>query len=181
MYNTYDNEYWVDLRRYPNHQISTYGRIRYKNTGRLLKGYINNDGYTVVQLTHDNSGTELIHRLMTETFYGEPEPNQTQVNHIDCNRSNNYIFNLEWCTPSENVKWAIKHGTLDPMIGVNRAAEINRKPVRIVETNQIFASLQDCADYLGVTRGNISRVLSGERKGQKIHGYHIEYVREEDM
>ena len=181
MKDIYDNEYWIDLYRYPNHQISTYGRIRYKNTGRILKGYINKDGYNVVQLSHDNCGVELVHRLMAETFYGEPEPDQTQVNHINCNRSDNHVLNLEWCTPRENVKWAINHGRLNPIIGLNRAAEINRKPVRIVETGQVFASLQDCANYLGVTRGNISRVLTGERAGQKIHGYHIEYVEEEEM
>ena len=39
---------------------------------------------------------------------------------------------------------------------------------------RIFSSLQECGEYLGVTRGNISRVLTGERKGQAIHGYHIE-------
>lgn len=176
-----ENECWVDLRRFPNHQISTYGRVRFKNTGRILKGYINKDGYRVVQLTHDNKGVQLVHRLMAETFFGDPLPEQTQVNHIDCHRSNNHFLNVHWCTPAENVQWAVDHGTLDYQTGLNRAMEVNRKPVKIVETGQVFASLQDCADYLGVTRGNISRILSGERKGQKIHGYHVEYVREEDM
>lgn len=176
-----ENECWVDLRRYPNHQISTFGRIRYKNTGRLLKGYVNKDGYTVVQLTHDNRGAELVHRLMAETFYGDPNIEQTQVNHLNTSRSDNHILNLEWCTPGENVKWAVGYGKLNPMVGLEKARKINMKPVRIVETGQIFASLQDCADYLGVTRGNVSRVLTGERAGQKIHGYHIDYVREEEM
>lgn len=176
-----ENEYWADLRDFPNHQISTYGRIRYKKTGRILKGYVNKDGYVAVQLTHDSRGVRLVHRLMAETFFEKPLPEQTQVNHIDCDKQNNHCLNLEWCTPRENVLWAIRNGCLDPTIGLERAIEANKKPVRIVETGQVFASLQDCADYLGVTRGNISRVLTGERIGQKIHGYRIEYVREEDM
>ena len=79
------------------------------------------------------------------------------------------------------VSWANYKGNLKYEKGLERAREANIKPVRIVETGQVFASLADCAEYLGVARSNISRVLSGERKGQKIHGFTIEYVREEEM
>lgn len=177
----YDDDFglWADIPHRPNHEISLRGDIRNKKTGHVLKGYINRDGYKVVALDHNDH--TLVHRLMCEVFFGEPEEGQTQVNHIDCNRSNNHFLNLEWCTPKENIDWAYRHGKLNPTIGLERAREVNMKPVRIVETGQVFASLQDCADFLGVTRGNISRVLTGERKGQKIHGFHIEYVRKEDM
>lgn len=177
----YDDEIglWADIPGRPNHQISIRGDIRNKKTGRVLKGYINKDGYVAVALDHNDH--TLVHRLMCDVFYGEPEEGQTQVNHIDCNRSNNHILNLERCTPAENVEWARMKGHLKPEIGLARAREVNIKPVRIVETGQIFASLQECADFLGVTRGNVSRVLSGERKGQKIHGFTIKYVREEEL
>lgn len=170
---------WADIPGRPNHEISLRGQIRNKNTGRVLKGYINRDGYVVVALDHDDH--TLVHRLMCDVFYGEPEEGQTQVNHIDCNRSNNHILNLERCTPRENVMWAMHKGNLKYEKGLEKAREANMRPVRIVETGQVFASLQDCADFLGVTRGNVSRVLSGERKGQKLHGFHIEYVREEEL
>lgn len=172
-------ECWADIPGRPNHQVSTHGRVRNKNTGRILNGQVNTSGYRVVSMDHNDHS--LVHRLVCETFFGPPGDGQTQVNHVDCDRLNNHYMNLEWCTPSENLKWAYEHGSLDPFIGLERARQVNIKPVRIVETGQVFASLQDCADYLGVTRGNISRVLSGERKGQKIHGFHVEYVREEDM
>lgn len=172
-------ECWADIPRHPNHQVSTHGRVRNKYTGRILKGRVNTSGYHEVSMEHD--GHSLVHRLVCETFFGPPDEGQTQVNHVDCDRLNNHYTNLEWCTPSENLKWAYEHGDLDPFIGLKKAREANIKPVRIVETGQVFASLSDCADYLGVTRGNVSRVLSGERKGQKIHGFHIEYVGEEEM
>lgn len=176
-----DPEYgkWADIPGRPNHQASIDGRIRNKRTGRVLKGTINSSGYVTVALDHNDHS--MAHRLICETFYGPPGEGQTQVNHIDCNRQNNHVLNLEWCTPSENLKWAYFRGELNPMIGLERAREVNIKPVRIVETGQVFASLQDCADYLGVTRGNVSRVLTGERKGQKLHGFHIEYVDKEEM
>ena len=154
---------WADIPGRPNHEISLRGQIRNKKTGRVLKGYVNKDGYITVVLDHNDH--TLLHRLMC----------------IDCNRSNNHILNLEWCTLKENVDWANYKGNLKYEKGLERAREVNIKPVRIVETGQVFASLADCVAYLGVTRGNVSRVLSGERKGQKIHGFTIEYVREEEM
>ena len=177
----YDDEIglWADIPGRPNHQISLRGQVRNKNTGRILRGHVNKDGYVEVALDHNDH--TLLHRLMCEVFYGAPEEGQTQVNHIDCNRSNNHILNLEWCTPKENIDWANYKGHLQYKKGLEKAREVNIKPVRIVETGQVFASVQDCANFLGVARGNVSRVLSGERKGQKLHGFSIEYVREEEM
>ena len=178
-YNNWEeNEYWVDLRGYPNYQISTYGRIRNIRNGKILKGCFDKDGYIIVQLGSD---LKRVHRLMTETFYGEPNIYQTQVNHIDCNRANNHILNLEWCTPKDNIMWGVRYGYINPTIGLKKAIENNKKPVRIIETGQIFASIKDCAEYLGVPATNVSRVLVGHRKGQKLHGYKIEFVREEEL
>lgn len=168
---------WIDIPGFPKHQISDEGKIRYKNTGRILRGHVNSSGYLDVWLTHTER--RLVHRLVMESFIGPPPFPNAQVNHIDCDRLNNRLENLEWCTPSENIRWGVTHGNIEPMKGLIKATEINRKPVRIIETGQIFNSLQACANYLGVTRGNISRVLTGERKGQRIHGYHIEYAGKE--
>ena len=182
MYNEeYDDNVglWMDIPGRPNHEISLRGNIRNKKTGRILKGYKNKDGYIVVSLDHNDQ--TFVHRLMCDVFYGPPEEGQTQVNHIDCNRSNNHILNLERCIPRKNVLWSKHKGNLKYEVGLEKAREANMRPVRIVETGQTFASLQDCANFLGVTRGNVSRVLTGERRGQKIHGFTIKYVEEEEM
>lgn len=171
------DEEWVRHPDYPKHECSSKGRIRYKNTGRILKGHINQSGYLEVWLEHDRR--RLAHRLICEAFYGPPLEGQTQVNHINSDRLDNRIKNLEWCTPQENILHAYKYGKLDPLIGLQRAVEVNKRPVRMVETGQIFDSLQDCANYLGVTRGNASRVITGERKGQRIKRYRIEHAIEE--
>lgn len=54
--------------------------------------------------------------------------------------------------------------------------EARRKPVRIVELNKKFPSIVACAEFLKVKPADISRCLTGDRKGQRIHGVHIEYI-----
>lgn len=167
-------EIWADMEWFPNHQVSTYGRVRNKHTGYILKPFADRYGY--LRLSIGNTDNVYIHRLVCEVFHGPPEGHRCQVNHIDCDRQNNHVDNLEWCTPSENIRWGFTHGNVNPEIGLQRAIEINRKPVRIVETNQIFPSVKDCAEYLNVKPNSVSRCLVGTRKGQRIHGYHLEFV-----
>lgn len=170
-------EQWADIRRFPNHQVSTYGRIRNKRTGYILKPM--SDRYGYLRLSIGNVDNVQIHRVVCDTFHGPPPNANSQVNHIDGDKQNNHVENLEWCSPSENLRHACTHGLLDPSIGLKRAVEVNLKPVRIIETNQIFKSVKDCAEFLGVNPNRVSRCLVGERKGQRLHGYHLEYVRKE--
>lgn len=168
-------EHWIDLRDFPNHQISTFGRIRNKRNGYILKPFTDRYGY--LRLSIGNVDNVYIHRLMCETFYGPPVGDQTQVNHIDCDRTNNHIFNLEWCSPRENVIWAMRKGNLDPMIPLAKATEMNCIPVRIVELDRDFRSIKDCADFLNT---NGTRIKNHISNGTPLFGYHIEYVREEN-
>lgn len=167
-------EEWLDLEEFPNYQVSSFGRVRNKITGYILKPFTDRYGYLRLSIgTQDNV---YVHKLVCETFYGHPDDPRAQVNHIDCNRQNNHVFNLEYCSPSENIRWACRHGNLNPLNNLKKAIENNRRPVRIIELDKVFESVKDCADFLGVRSTNISRCLIGERKGQMIHGYHVEYL-----
>lgn len=171
---SHQNEIWLDLDRFPNHQISSHGRVRNKRTGYILKPFADRYGYLRVSIgSIDNV---YIHKLVCETFFGPPPEGCTQVNHIDSDRQNNHVLNLEWCSARHNVMWAYRHGSLDPSIGLKRALEANKKPVRIIELNKIFDSVKSCAEFLGVKPTHVTRCLRGDREGQRIHGYHIEYV-----
>ena len=172
-----DNEYWVDLKDYPNHQVSSQGRVRNKKTGYVLKPTINKDGYEVLSL--GNKDNLCVHRLICEAFYGEPPENKTYVNHIDANRQNNHALNLEWCSARDNIKWGIYKGNIDYKKGLTRAREVNKKPIRIIELNKIFDSVKDCAEFLKVAPTNICKCLNGSTKGQTLHGYHFEYIAKE--
>lgn len=170
---------WLSLSDFPNYEINEYGDVRNKRTGRISKPFPDRYGYLRVSI--GNTDNVYIRRLMAETFYGKPKDRRMQVNHIDSDRQNNFFLNLEWVTPSRNIKWAIHHGNLNPYIGLAKAVERNRKPVRIVEFGKTFKSIVDCADFLGVEPTNVSRCLRGSRKGQRLKGYHIEYAKSEGL
>lgn len=168
---------WRDIPSFPNYQASDDGEIRNKRRGNILKPSSDRYGYLKMSLgTVDNVP---VHRLICETFHGPAKNDKYQVNHLDCDRKNNKASNLEWCSNSENVRWGVKHGNIDPMLGLDKAIENNKKTVKIIELNKTFSSVKECAAYLRVPATHVSRCLTGSRKGQKLHGYKLEYVGKE--
>ena len=96
-----DNEEWRQVVGYQNYEVSSGGRVKNKKTGRILKA-INRGGYLIVGLSENGKGkTVSVHRLVGLAFIENPL-NKPHINHIDKNRSNNTVSNLEWCTALEN-------------------------------------------------------------------------------
>ena len=179
MLNVGEDARWYDIPGHPNHQVSLSGEVRHKRKKNILKPHVDKDGY--LRLSLGSKDNVPVHRVACMAFYGmPPEPNM-QVNHIDANRQNNFFLNLEWVTPRENIKWGVYKGNVDPMKGLRRAAEVNLKPVRCVETGERYSSVKECAENIGVHPTNVSRVLVGARKGQRLHGRHYEFINEESM
>lgn len=111
------NRIWKDIPGYEGlYQVSNFGEVKsfYKfrdgKKERILKHAINDSGYKIVVLTKNKKPKSLrVHRLVALTFIDNFE-NKPQVNHIDGNKLNNNINNLEWCTNGENEKHAYKLG-----------------------------------------------------------------------
>ena len=117
-------EIWEDIDEFKGaYQASNLGRVRsidriitYRNgSRRLTKGTIlsiekNKLGYAQVTLSrHDKMYSRRVHRLVAQTFIPNPN-NYNEINHIDGNKENNKINNLEWCNRSQNIRHAIDNG-----------------------------------------------------------------------
>ena len=107
-------EEWKDLVymgvSYPEYEISSYGKLRNKATGKVRSTKITK-GYVSCNINRTKSGKPktvgvYIHRALAEAFIPNPL-NKKTVNHIDCNRSNNNVSNLEWATYRENNDYAL--------------------------------------------------------------------------
>ena len=85
-----------------NYEISNLGRVR--NKKQILKPD-NINHYLYVRL---NGRKVSIHRLVMKTFLPREDADKMQVNHIDGNKHNNQLDNLEWCTQSENIRHMLK-------------------------------------------------------------------------
>lgn len=105
-------EIWKPVKEFEElYHISSYGRLKsfkkYKN-GYILSQTNKNNGYFSIILSDFNTKKvkhTRIHRLVAETFIENPN-NKNVVNHIDCNKQNNRVENLEWVTQKENFEHA---------------------------------------------------------------------------
>ena len=101
------------------YEISNKARVRNIKTGKILKPYINDNGYYVLRLVCKNGSQKSVklHRLLMLTFVG-PDPERPIVNHINGNKLDLDLSNLEWTTSRENNIHAIKTGlkTFDFML-----------------------------------------------------------------
>ena len=104
-------ERWIDVKDNPAYEVSNLGNVRKKSNGQLLRTSLNRKGgYERVAM---NGTHKYVHRLVADSFYDGDHSNM-DVNHIDGNKLNNNVSNLEWCTRQENIKHAFINGLKYP-------------------------------------------------------------------
>ena len=132
----YAKEYWRPVVGYEGkYEVSSLGRVKTlpkQQNGRvtrLLKPAVNRFGYVYVMLS---GGKHIfVHRLVAEAFIFNHEK-KPFVNHINGCKVDNYLWNLEWCTASENQKHGFRTGLMKPqktMLGKKGALCPNSKPI----------------------------------------------------
>lgn len=84
------------------------GTIYSEKSNKILSPQLDKDGYEKVQMmsTDGKRHRYSVHRLIMENFCPVENMDKLQVNHIDGNKRNNKLSNLEWCTCSQNIKHA---------------------------------------------------------------------------
>ena len=166
------NEIWKDVKDYEGlYQVSNLGRVKSLYTNSILKGCKHINGYLGVNLYKNGSkSTKKIHRLVAQAFIPNPE-NKSQVNHIDENKTNNMVSNLEWMTAKENSN----HGTRTERISKTQSIPIIATNLKTGEYTEFYGS-SECARQLGLHQSHITEVLKGRYK--QTGGYTFQYKEE---
>jgi hypothetical protein len=95
-------EMWKPVEGYPNYEVSSFGRVRNTKTGKILKHRIQKTGHCDVMLPGNGRLKHFqVHRLVATAFIDNPE-NKPLVDHINNDGKDNNIWNLRWCTRTEN-------------------------------------------------------------------------------
>ena len=166
-------EFWKDIKGYENnYQIGSCGNIRNKITNKNLVGDVNSTGYKRVVLYTPIKQRFFIHRLVASHFVDGYDENLV-VNHIDGNKQNNSVKNLEWVTRSENDLHAYRLGLRDAHPAQFRH-KIESYDIKSGNPIKIYNNAQECADELKVARANIYSCCNGVQKSCRKVG--LRYV-----
>lgn len=105
-----------------------------------------------------------VHRLVMMAFNPVENMDELEVNHLDGNKKNNKLENLEWCTASENQKHAFKTGLQKARKGESsNFAKLTEKDVnQVFELRKQGLLQREIAEIVGCTSSNISAILRGK-------------------
>lgn len=146
--------------------VSRIGNIFSKYKNDLLKQQINHKGYNTVYLKDGTkSKTIFVHRIVSEVFL--PNPNKyPQVNHIDGNKLNNNVDNLEWCSNEYNMKHSWDIGLREPVHGEEVGTSI-LKESQVCEIYMSNKSSKELSNEYNVSAGTINSIKS-RKSWQKV-------------
>ncbi len=157
-------EYFKFIDGYPHLLISSKGRVISLIQDREITPFVSNRGYKRVALCFDSKQKAVsVHRLVAEAFI--PNPNgYTDVDHIDGNKLNNNVDNLQWISRAENIKKA------------GNARNEGAKSVICVETGKVYKSVHQASKELHIAVATISAIAKGEYPS--YHKLHFKYYNE---
>lgn len=150
---------------YPGYRVSTCGMVEgtsrwgYK---RILKPSVSRNGYLRVSVRiNGKTKNKSVHRLVLKTFSTPIDANKSEVNHIDGNKRNNKLSNLEWCTRKENSQHALKMGAV-PAGETHALSKLNNDKIIFIKKNYKKFSYSFLAKKYGVTKSAIGCVVKNK-------------------
>lgn len=160
---------WKSIPNWENYyEINEYGEVRNKKTSKLLQGDINSSGYYRVYLYNNNKKQRFFkHRLVGLLFLPNPL-RLPEINHIDGDKSNNFVGNLEWCSRKNNEHYARRTGIKE------------YKPFKVCFIDgktKYYEFTPELAEELNITRRTILNYLQKKSFGfSKYDIASIEYL-----
>jgi hypothetical protein len=166
----YNNEIWKDY--IIPYQISNYGRIRNKNTRKILKQTINkSDGYPKITSVHKINGknvytTIFIHKAVAEKFLSNPKKLPFVI-HLDNNKLNNAVDNLRWGDKQLITNKNILYKTFNPKVGIdNNKSKLKEKDVKYIREyylsgDKVFGARALGRKY-GVSKDTILNIINNK-------------------
>lgn len=147
------------LERLVSHKKS--GSIKVKE--KILTQFFNKDGYLVARLSKFNKGQGcLVHRLVGMSFIINPE-NKKTINHIDGDKQNNFIDNLEWNTDSENNLHSFRYlGRKSGTFGKKGKECATSVPIVCINDENVFDSMREAGQYYKIQESEISQICNGK-------------------
>lgn len=173
-------EIWKDIKDYEGlYQVSNTGKVkslqRHKKNHtkiQIVEEKIKNtrkdrQGYLLLDLYKDNKQKTIrVHRVVAETFIPNPENKET-VNHMDGDKRNNEVKNLEWSSFKEqNIHFYEKKLKTDESIekAIKAMNKASSKKTKCLSDGVIYSSASEASRAAGVSASLIMRVCRGERK-----------------
>lgn len=179
------NEVWKSIEGFNNYKISNLGRVksiaRYRKgkgkkkyfvNERILKTFISNSGYERATIFNKHYS---IHRLIAKAFIKNPG-NKDMINHIDGNKINNIVTNLQWSTNSENQLHAVKLGLKVGIKGAANSCSHSVYTINIETGEKLYhGSIHEASRTVGVSKQSLLQWLHNKHtpcQTQKIRVYY---------
>lgn len=166
--NKLNEEVWVPVKKYEGlyeiNQDSVVRSLNKRNFHKIMPQRIDRGGYLTVRLSNKGKDcTVYVHRLLGFAFLDNPE-NKCCINHIDGNKRNNDLSNLEWVTMAENMQHAYRLGLIVDFPGKCR---------KVIDkcSGAVFESIKMAADFYMIPYSTCKNYINGNRQNPTCLSY----------
>lgn len=175
---SFETEMWVNAIGYSNYKISSYGRLLSIKSNKILRP-VKCGKYLAYTVTHRNPRKrEYAHRMVALAFLGSQPSNKHNINHIDGDKYNNKLENIEWVTQSENTIHAYKLGLMvSPRASLGKFGADHHRSKRVFQFNldgsliASFGSMKEAERKTGFFSSAISKCINYKSNTRTAFGY----------